>query len=208
MKKMLAGLCNSCPLCRYARKKPDSLLGKIVCWHGSWCPAWKAWEQVYGEVAAAEVIVKETEPMTTAFLSMKGPYAQVSEAFNKLYGWIALKGYQSSGPPLGIYFNAPGQVPDDELVWELLSPISEEVAPSEPDEQGFGIKILEATQVASITHKGPYEEIGKTFEGLTAWIKDKGYEIAGPAQEVYLNNPAETPPEELLTEVRFPVQGK
>jgi len=33
-----------------------------------------------------------------------------------------------------------------------------------------------------------------------------GYEIVGPATEVYLSNPAETPPEELLTEVRFPVR--
>jgi len=54
MEKILAAVCNGCPLCVYARKKPDTPLGKAISWHGSWCPAWKAWEKVYGESAEAE----------------------------------------------------------------------------------------------------------------------------------------------------------
>lgn len=206
MKRVLAWKCNYCPLCRYARKKPDTMIGKVMHWHGKWCPSWKAREKYYGQSAEAQVIVKETESITAAFLPMKGPYTQVSEAFGKLYGWMGQKGYEPAGPPLGIYYNAPGEVPDEELAWELLSPISGEVAPGDPDEQGIGVKKLEATRVASITHKGPYEGLSKVYEGLTAWIKDNGFETAGPPHEVYLNNPAETAPEELLTEVNFPVK--
>ena len=33
-----------------------------------------------------QVTVKKTEPMTVAFISMKGPYSQVSQAFGMLYG--------------------------------------------------------------------------------------------------------------------------
>jgi len=29
-------------------------LGKVMRWHGSWCPAWKAWEKVYGESETAK----------------------------------------------------------------------------------------------------------------------------------------------------------
>ncbi len=47
-KKLLAKFCNICPLCRFSRKHPDSLLGKIMIWHGKWCPIWKAWEDMYG----------------------------------------------------------------------------------------------------------------------------------------------------------------
>ena len=207
MENILAGICNSCPLCSYARKNPDTKIAKVVQWHGSWCPMWKAWEEVYGEGAPAKVKVKETKPVTVAFLSMKGPYTQISDSFGKLYGWIEQMGYKSSGPPLGIYFNAPGEVDDDELVWELLSPIGGDVDLSEADEQGLGVKRLKEIKVASVTHKGPYEDVGKTYEGLVAWINENGYKIVGPAQEVYVTGLEETPPEKLKTEVMLPVQG-
>ena len=37
---------------------------------------------------------------------------------------------------------------------------------------------------------------------------ENGYEIAGPAEEVYLNDPQSVPKEELLTEARFVVRVK
>lgn len=154
-----------------------------------------------------QVTIKQTEPITVAFLSMKGPYTQISEAFGKLYSWIGEKGLMPAGPPLGLYFNMPGQVPDEELLWELRSPIAGDVAPSGPDEQeGLGVKQLEAIQVAATTHRGPFEEVGKTYEALGGWIAENGYEINGPTEEVYLSDPNATPPEQLVTEIRFPVR--
>jgi len=47
IKKILARLCDICPLCRFARRYPDSWFGKLMIWHGKWCPVWKAWEDVY-----------------------------------------------------------------------------------------------------------------------------------------------------------------
>lgn len=37
---------------------------------------------------AIDVTVKKIEPMTVAFVSMKGPYSLIGETFGKLYGWI------------------------------------------------------------------------------------------------------------------------
>ncbi len=157
---------------------------------------------------AIEVTVKKTEPRTVAFVAMKGPYAKIAEAFPKLFGWIAEKGYVFAGPPLGVYFNAPGQVPDEELLWEVQCPIGGDVAPSGADEQGLGVKRVEGAEVASTMHKGPFDQVGATYGALVGWIMENGYEIAGPAEEVYLSEPEKTPPEELLTEVRFPVRKK
>jgi hypothetical protein len=50
--KFLADHCNNCAMCRYAREKPDTTFGKIMHWHGTWCPAWKAQQKVYGEQSA------------------------------------------------------------------------------------------------------------------------------------------------------------
>jgi AraC family transcriptional regulator len=157
---------------------------------------------------AIEVEVKKTEPMTVAFISIKGPYSLISETFGKLYGWIGEKGYAPAGPPIGVYFNAPGQVPDEELLWELRSPIAGDTAPSDPDERGLGIKIVEGAEVAATMHNGPYDQVGATYGALWGWITENGYEIMGPSEEVYLSDPGKTPPEELLTEVRFPVRKR
>ena len=157
---------------------------------------------------AIEVTVKKTEPITVAFVSKKGPYTLIGETFGRLYHWIGEKGYVPAGPPIGVYFNAPGQVPDEELLWELRSPIAGDVAPSGPDEQGLGVKKVEGAEVASTMHKGPYDQVGATYGALAGWIAENGYQIIGPGEEVYLSDPDKTPPEELLTEIRFPVKKR
>ena len=47
LKKILAKRCDNCPICNYARKNPDTTFGKLMKWHGKWCPFWKAWEEIY-----------------------------------------------------------------------------------------------------------------------------------------------------------------
>ena len=65
---------------------------------------------------------------------------------------------------------------------------------------------MEGAEVAATMHKGPFQEVGGTIHALEAWIAENGYQIVGPYEEVYLTEPDKTPPEELLTEVRFPVR--
>ena len=158
--------------------------------------------------SSIEVTIKESEPTTAAFVSMTGPFTQMGEAFGKLYAWIGQKGLTPSGPPVGVYYNAPGQVSDDQLSWELRSPIAGELPPEGPDERGLGIRKLAAVQVAATIHKGPYDDVGDTYGALMGWVAENGYEVAGPPEEVYLSNPDVTPPEELVTEVRFPVRKR
>jgi hypothetical protein len=50
-KKLRATICNNCPLCKHARKNPESVVGKILHHkkHAENCPMWKAQLEVYGE---------------------------------------------------------------------------------------------------------------------------------------------------------------
>ena len=158
---------------------------------------------------AMEVTVKKTEPRTVAFVAMKGPYTKIPEAFPKLFGWlIREKGYIPAGPPIGVYFNAPGEVPGEEPLWEIQCPVGGDVAPIGPDERGLGVKRVEGVEVASTVYKGPYDQVAATYEALVGWITGNGYEIAGAVEEIYLNEPDKTPPEELLTELRLPVRKR
>ena len=60
--------------------------------------------------------------------------------------------------------------------------------------------------MARIVHKGPYEECGPTYEKLFAWIKENNKKIVGPTREVYLNDPKDVSPEEILTEILAPIE--
>jgi len=49
IKRLMAKRCDVCLVCRHARKHPESVIGKLLAWHGRYCPFWRAWEEVYGE---------------------------------------------------------------------------------------------------------------------------------------------------------------
>jgi effector-binding domain-containing protein len=155
-----------------------------------------------------EAKIKKTAPMTVAFITMKGSLSLINSAFGKLYTFVAEQGFIPAVPPSRIYFNIPGQVSDDELKWELRVPIVGICNPSGPDGAGLGFRYLEETAVASIVHRGPFASIRDTYDKLTSWIASNGYKISGPPEEVYLTEPGNTPPAELMTEVRFPVSKK
>ncbi len=47
--RFLGTTCDECSFCRYARENPETLAGKIMAWHGTWCPAWKAQKEIEKE---------------------------------------------------------------------------------------------------------------------------------------------------------------
>jgi hypothetical protein len=48
IKGFMAKRCDGCALCRYARSNPESMVGRLMHWHGKFCPFWRAWEAEYG----------------------------------------------------------------------------------------------------------------------------------------------------------------
>lgn len=73
-------------------------------------------------------------------------------------------------------------------------------------EAADGDELLPGGPFASAVHVGPYEEIPLTVHGVLAWFGDHGHTPAGPVREVYLNDPATTPPEHLMTRVQIRVE--
>jgi hypothetical protein len=43
-----AGLCHNCSVCPFADKKPQSMFGKAMRWHRTWCPGWANHTRIYG----------------------------------------------------------------------------------------------------------------------------------------------------------------
>lgn len=157
---------------------------------------------------AIEATIKRREPAVIAFIAVKGPYSLIGEAFGKLRTWIDEQGYIPALPPVGVYLNSPKQVPPEDLLWELQIPVVGDADPAEPEEQGCGFKQLEEATLATAEHQGAYDQVKASFGALREWVAENGYEIAGPPEEAYLSKIEDAPPQELLTEVRFPVTKK
>jgi effector-binding domain-containing protein len=153
-----------------------------------------------------EPSVKQTEPMTVAFVAMSGRYEQIPLAFGILYSWVSSRGLEPVGMPLAVYLNDPQNVPESEAMWEVWAPVAGDLAEEGPDAKGFGIRKLPAMTVASVIHRGPYDTVAPTYEVLGTWVAEQGYIIAGPPREAYLNDPSTATPEDYLTEIQFPVQ--
>ena len=56
------------------------------------------------------------------------------------------------------------------------------------------------------THKGAYKDLEKTYCALMDYAKENSIDIANDGYDYYLNNPADTPENELLTQVVFPIK--
>jgi len=61
---------------------------------------------------------------------------------------------------------------------------------------------------AWLTHRGPYEELGLAYHALHAWAQERGHAQRGLVREIYRNDPADVGPEDLLTEVLFPIDDR
>ena len=67
---------------------------------------------------------------------------------------------------------------------------------------------LEADQVATTVHHGPYEELSSAYHSMLAWIGESAYELAGSPREIYLNDPRTVSPDQLQTKLEFPVVAR
>ena len=85
---------------------------------------------------------------------------------------------------------------------ELGFPVPKEL-PGKGEIQGGRIP---AGKFATVLHAGPCDRVGPAYEALAKWIAEKGYQVTGVAYEVYLNDPNETKPEDLKTQVMFPLK--
>lgn len=151
-----------------------------------------------------DVELKTIEPTTVAFVSMHGAYSQVPQAMGQLYGWVAQHGLAPVGMPSAVYLTDPAQG-EATAQWEVRTALAGEPAACAADPSGCGIKTVPSQLVASTMYRGPYEQIALTYGEMAAWIAANSYGIAGPPEELYYSDPADTAPQDYLTEIRFPI---
>jgi AraC family transcriptional regulator len=147
-----------------------------------------------------EILTKTADKMTIVYVEHRGSYDQLEGAFGKLAAYAEEKGL--AGNVVGLYYDTPGIVPEESLRCDLGIQVKEGF---EPD-SGYLVKEIPAHQVVYAIMRGPYEKIALEYASIMKWAEEKGYKKTGPVTEIYLEGGVDVPPEQIVTEVQFPVE--
>ena len=106
---------------------------------------------------------------------------------------------------------AAGQQPHGPLVALFPLDIADQVtvtvaAPVERDVPGATRDILGGGLFSMATHVGPYDQISLTAYALLAWIGEHGHAARGELREVYISDPRQTTPDQLVTHVMVKIE--
>jgi DNA-binding transcriptional MerR regulator len=147
-----------------------------------------------------EVEVKELAPLKVAGLRWKGSYADTG----KYLGQVCRRfGRHIRGKPFNLYY-------DDDFKEEgadVESCVPVEKAPEEVE--GFEVHTLLGGRCVSLIHKGPYEEVGRSWGRVLSYLQEKGLNATLPYREIYLKGPGlifKGNPRNYLTEIQVLVE--
>jgi effector-binding domain-containing protein len=153
----------------------------------------------------SEVCVTEVEPQVVVGMWKRGTYAEAGVMIKELCDYARASGAEIKGPPTFVCHETPRQAvkANEEATAdvEVVVPIVNVVDGKGP----ITCYELPGGQMAKIVHKGPYETSAPTYKMLFEWIAANHKKVAGPTREVYLNDPQEVPPEDILTEIYAPI---
>jgi effector-binding domain-containing protein len=146
---------------------------------------------------------KEQPRLDVASVRTRSAVQDLPEVLTREYGRVmqalGKQGLNPSGPPFVVYYNMDMQDLDIEAGLAVAGDFANDgdVLRSE----------IPAGRVATCLYTGPYDHIREAYDVLMAWMKDQGLRESGPAYEFYLNDPGNTPAEQLQTDVRIPIEG-
>jgi effector-binding domain-containing protein len=150
----------------------------------------------------SNIEVTTTQAQTSIALREKVKVKEIPQAMGRMYGEIYThmqkNGIPITGPPFA-YYHAWS---DQEVDMECGFPTGGTVM----NDGKFEAFTLPAVQAVVAVHSGPYPDIAKTYGEVLKWMKEEGHQPADQMWEIYLNDPAITPPEKLLTQIVWPLK--
>lgn len=157
------------------------------------------------QAQSGAVTIQKAEAFAYVCLEVKGPFDRIQEAIGSLIQEMQVQNLVPAGPLLGIYYDSPEEVSDQDLRWEVGFPVTAQAFVQPP----LVKKEWSYAEFAVSLHQGAYEDTAETISKMLDWMDANGYRPAGPIMERYLDmNPAELKPEQRKTEVWIPCQKK
>lgn len=122
----------------------------------------------------------------------------MGHAFEAVMRYLGEMGEAPAGAPFAAYYNQDME----HLEVEIGFPVGRAL-PGRGEVQAGEIP---GGQQAACTFVGPYTELATAYDTLTRWLQERHLEPTGVVYEFYLNDPASTPPEQLQTQIVFPLK--
>jgi DNA-binding transcriptional MerR regulator/effector-binding domain-containing protein len=149
------------------------------------------------EESSYSVGEKVVEEVFVAGLRWKGHYGDVGKIFAKL-GKLA--GRNIRGKPMNLYYDCEYKENDADI--ETCYPAANNTKKSGE----LIVRTLPGGKCVSLIHKGPYENLSRSYAKIMEYIQNKKYETTLPIREVYLKGPGmifRGNPKNYLTEIQI-----
>ena len=162
-------------------------------------------EPIAGELKESRRVKVRDLPAVPAMACTihNGPFVTLNEAYEAIGKWLDANDYKIVGPCFSLYHDEEHKEQNWDI--EVCEPIRAELEES----PRIKVRELPALAAAAFTvHHGPYVTLLEAYDALIKWIYANGYQITGPAREVYVReakNGSQTDPDS-VTEIQFPVE--
>lgn len=157
-----------------------------------------------GEYPMFPTEIVTTSERRLAALPHTGPYLEIGGAFEQVGSVFSARGLwpQAKGM-VGIYYDDPGTVAPENL--RSHAGVLVDTGFSMPE--NLEDVVLPEGRMVVMHYKGPYAGLKAAYDYLYGqWLPQSTEELReAPSFEVYLNDPTDTKPDDLLTDIYVPI---
>ncbi|MGQ4876914.1 MAG: MerR family transcriptional regulator, partial [Promethearchaeia archaeon] len=164
----------------------------------------KPMEVLYMNVS--EPVIKKVPKLRIISKREKGVYG---ETIPKLIGEIMQQIFNPDNQRLNVKIAGPimfishdKEYKEYDADIEVAVPITGKITADDD----FEIKFLPECEVISVIYTGPYENLNLGYQKVFDYALKNKLKIQGLSREIYLNNPQDTEPDKLMTEIQLPIE--
>jgi DNA-binding transcriptional MerR regulator/effector-binding domain-containing protein len=139
---------------------------------------------------------KEIDDFTVAGLRWKGKYSDVGKAFQQLW---KLAGKHIRGKPMNLYYDGEYKEEDADIETCFRAGNLKHAG-------ALSVHTLPGGKCVYLIHKGPYEQLSRSYAKIMDHIQKKKYQTLLPIREIYLKGPGmifRGNPKNYLTEIQI-----
>lgn len=146
------------------------------------------------------VTIRTETPRKLAGLLHTGPYPEVGAAFDRLWATLSARSLAEQTKGMAAVFHDDPSAVAPEALRSHAGVFVDAGFPTEPPLEMLD---LPGGRFAVMRYTGPYSGLTAAYDAFYCdWLANSGEEPGdAPVFEVYLNSPADTPPDALVTEI-------
>ncbi|MFZ6872008.1 AraC family transcriptional regulator [Undibacterium sp. Di27W] len=154
------------------------------------------------------VSITSIDPVQLLSIDNTGSYMSISKTFDILVGCAASRQlFREDTRWIGIYYDDAMTVDEDKLRSKACISAPQPL-PEQALQAPLSLTELRGGKYAVLTYKGPYSDMQPVYRWFFGvWLPASGQEIDdAPPFEEYLNNPRDTAPADLLSNIYMPLR--